>query len=82
MILALQRSAGHISTSGWTTTASPEAQLTCEDDGKDEDEQKVLAGLAYFEPAAALFPATGSRRPPAADAREHRQREPTTANAA
>ena len=39
--------------------------LTCEEDGKKKDEQKILAGLAHLEPAAALFAASSSWRPAA-----------------
>ena len=39
--------------------------LTCEEDGKEEDEQEVLASLAHFEPAATLLAASSARRPAA-----------------
>ena len=39
--------------------------LTCEKDGKEEDEQEVLASLAHFKPAATLLAASSPRRPAA-----------------
>ena len=39
--------------------------LTCEEDGKEEDEQQVLTSLAHFEPATALLRASSPRCPAA-----------------
>ena len=39
--------------------------VTCQDNCKNQDEQKILTGLADFEPAAALLAATSTRSPPA-----------------
>ena len=39
--------------------------VTCQDNCKDQDEQKILTGLADLEPTAALLAATSTRSPPA-----------------
>lgn len=42
-------------------------QLTCEEERKEEDEQKILTGLTQFDSEAALLGTAGSRRPAAPD---------------
>ena len=45
--------------------------VTCQDNCKDQDEQKILTGLPDFEPAATLLAATSTRSPPASHTDTH-----------